>query len=213
MSSAVLLSKFPLDFTEEKLSDIARSVGPFLKLKLAFDDETGRSKCQCVVQFLDVETASSAVRNLNNTPLEGGRSLKCVFVDDDEIRNLFPQDYSNNSNNSMEPSREDKMAKLLDRESQLAAQIPPLPLGISLPNADINSLNAAIYNALVQMDQQGLELLITEISQLLTDFPELGRVLLKRNTQLLTALIQTALLVNKVDPDGISKILISNSLT
>lgn len=206
MSSAVLFSKFPPEYTEEKLGELARSVGPFLKLKLAFDDQTGRSKCQCVVQFLDVETASSAVRNLHDTPLEGGRSLKCVFVDDEEIKSLFPQDYTTGSNQST-GGGEDKMAELLNKESQLATQIPPLPLGISLPSADINSLNAAIYNALVQMDQPRLELLITEIGQMLTQFPDLGRVFLKRNPQMVTALVQAALLINRANPNEIKDIL------
>lgn len=203
MSSAVLLSKFPPEYTEERLGELARSVGPFLKLKLAFDDHTGRSRSQCVVQFLDVETASSAVRNLQGMALEGGRSLKCVFVDDDEIRTLFPQDYAEEGESA------DKMGKLLDRETQLAAQIPPLPVGVEVANPDMNSLNAAIYNALVQMEGGSLEGVLEEVQTMLADFPQLGRVFLKGNPQLVTALVQAALLVNRATPEDVRGILAS----
>lgn len=63
-STCVSIGKFPFDYTEEQVLEIARSVGPVLDIKLLFDELTGKSKGYAIVNYGDVETAGSAVMKL-----------------------------------------------------------------------------------------------------------------------------------------------------
>jgi len=81
-STSVSIGKFPFDYTEDQVLDIARSVGPVLDLKLLFDELTGKSKGYAIISYGDNETAASAVRNLNYMTLPNGRFLKCAFIND-----------------------------------------------------------------------------------------------------------------------------------
>ncbi|ABN65361.2 predicted protein [Scheffersomyces stipitis CBS 6054] len=86
-STTVSIGKFPFDYTEEQVLEIARSVGPVLDLKLLFDELTGKSKGYAIINFGDNETAASAVRNLNYMTLPNGRFLRCTFINDYDISN------------------------------------------------------------------------------------------------------------------------------
>ncbi|RLV92127.1 mRNA 3'-end-processing protein RNA15 [Spathaspora sp. JA1] len=83
-STSVSIGKFPFDYTEEQVLEIAKSVGPVLDVKLLFDDLTGKSKGYAIINYGDNETAASAVRNLNYMTLPNGRFLKCSFISEFE---------------------------------------------------------------------------------------------------------------------------------
>ncbi|KAK6202625.1 uncharacterized protein RJT21DRAFT_20849 [Scheffersomyces amazonensis] len=86
-STSVSIGKFPFDYTEDQVLEIAKSVGPVIDLKLLFDELTGKSKGYAIINYGDNETASSAVRNLNYMTLPNGRFLKCSFITDGEATN------------------------------------------------------------------------------------------------------------------------------
>ncbi|KAK6464828.1 hypothetical protein DFJ63DRAFT_94440 [Scheffersomyces coipomensis] len=86
-STSVSIGKFPFDYTEDQVLEIAKSVGPVLDLKLLFDELTGKSKGYAIINYGDNETAASAVRNLNYMTLPNGRFLKCSFITDGEATN------------------------------------------------------------------------------------------------------------------------------
>ncbi|ODV77383.1 uncharacterized protein CANTADRAFT_23510 [Suhomyces tanzawaensis NRRL Y-17324] len=88
--TSVSIGKFPFEYSEQQVLDIAKSIGPVQDLKLMFDEMTGKSKGTAIVDYGDHETAASAVRNLNYMALPNGRFLKCAFTDEEEERERLP---------------------------------------------------------------------------------------------------------------------------
>ncbi|CAL8141447.1 unnamed protein product [Orchesella dallaii] len=60
-----------MNVTEEKLREIFSEVGEVLSLKLVFDRETGKPKGYGFCEYKDVQTAMSAMRNLNGYEING----------------------------------------------------------------------------------------------------------------------------------------------
>lgn len=201
MSSAVLLSGFAADTTEERLGEICRQIGPVLRLQLAFD-QTGAPIGKAVAQFVDVETARSAVRNLGGTQL-AGRTVRCKFIEDDGIRALFPQDYMDSKQDG------DDWASLLDSRAALRQKIPPLPAGVSVEDPSVSRLNQIIYETLLGVPREQLERVVDEVAQLCAEKPDMAHVVLERCPQLLAATVQACLLLDKATPDSVKQILIS----
>lgn len=104
--NCVYIGNIPYEYTEEQVLEIAKSVGPVEDLKLLFDPVSGRSKGYAFVKYSDDETASSAIRNINNFVI-GNRSLKCSLASDTSQFEITPE----------------------------SEKLPPLPLGIQIfPN-------------------------------------------------------------------------------
>ena len=70
------------DATEEELNTLFASVGPITNFRLVHDRDTGKRKGYGFVEYTDVESAQSAVRNLNDYELHG-RTLRVNIADQD----------------------------------------------------------------------------------------------------------------------------------
>lgn len=79
-SSSVTMGRFPFEYTEQQVLEIAKRVGPVVSVKLSFDPMTGKSKGNAVVTYEDRETAASAVRNLDYLNIPNGRFIRCNFT-------------------------------------------------------------------------------------------------------------------------------------
>ncbi|KAG7664230.1 uncharacterized protein J8A68_002244 [[Candida] subhashii] len=170
-STTVSIGKFPFDYSEEQVMQIAKSVGPVLDLKLLFDDLTGKSKGYAIINYGDHETASSAVRNLNYMTLPNGRFLKCSFIND-----IF----DNNNENSK-------------------IKLPPLPLGIQLhPNQNASQVISSI---LTNVDSNTALQIMKEIKTMSVDNPKSTKLLLERFPQLALALVELGLISNTTNQD------------
>ncbi|KAI5960321.1 uncharacterized protein KGF55_004613 [Candida pseudojiufengensis] len=166
-STCVSLGKFPFDYTEEQVRDIAKSVGPVLDVKLLFDELTGKSKGYAIVNYGDVETAGSAVRNLNYTSLPNGRFLKCSIIND----------YDMNINSNSE-----------------TIKLPPLPLGIQIhPNQNASQVISSI---LTNIDSNSALQILKEIQTMSIENPKGTKLLLERFPQLSLALVELGLISN-----------------
>ena len=89
------VGNIPYDLSETQIIDIFKEVGHVVSFRLMFDRETGKPKGYGFCTFEDHETASSAVRNLNNYDING-RTLRVDFADNekdepkrDEVVNLI----------------------------------------------------------------------------------------------------------------------------
>lgn len=78
-SRTVYLGSIPYDKTEQQILDLCQTIGPVTALKMMFDPTTGKSKGYAFIEFKDLATSASAVRNLNGYTL-GSRSLKCGYT-------------------------------------------------------------------------------------------------------------------------------------
>jgi cleavage stimulation factor subunit 2 len=157
-STTVNIGKFPFDYTEQQVLEIAKSVGPVELLKLMFDEMTGKSKGNAIVKFKDAETAASAVRNLDYMTLPNGRFLRCTFTSE-----------AASASNNVE-------------------KLPMLPLGVQintnqLPNQTISTVVSSIdaNNALqVLKDAKSMTVENPRLTKLLFDsFPQLAHALVE----------------------------------
>ena len=78
-SRTVYLGSIPYDQTEQQILDLCQTIGPVTAMKMMFDPTTGKSKGYAFIEFKDLATSASAVRNLNGYQL-GSRSLKCGYT-------------------------------------------------------------------------------------------------------------------------------------
>jgi cleavage stimulation factor subunit 2 len=69
------VGNIPYEATEEKLKEIFSSVGPVVSFKLVYDRENGKPRGYGFCEFMDPETAVSAMRNLNGSEING-RALR-----------------------------------------------------------------------------------------------------------------------------------------
>ena len=79
-SRVVFVGNISFDATEQQLIDVLQTVGPVVNFRLVSDRDTGKPKGYGFCEFLDAETAQSAIRNLNNLDFHG-RSLRVGVAD------------------------------------------------------------------------------------------------------------------------------------
>lgn len=173
--SIVYINSIPFEYTEEQVAEIARSVGPITDLKLMFDSATGRSKGSAFVRYSDRETATSAVRNLNNMNV-GNRYLRCTFASDSDAFDSIPE-FSNFN------------------------KLPPLPLGVQLYLNQ--TAQQAIAHILSTLDLQNATEMLKEARTMSLENPQLMKKLLEQCPQLAHALVETSLMINVTSADVI----------
>ncbi|CAM9019757.1 unnamed protein product [Wickerhamomyces anomalus] len=143
-------------------------------------------------QVLDVETASSAVRNLNNYSI-GNRSLKCDFSNENSLSGS--NGTGNNSGKGNNRSED---------------TLPPLPPGRSLRPGE--SYSDAISQTLQSLDPTRLNNLIRDVKQMSQKNPILMEELLAQCPQLSYALVETLLITQKASPEDITQILLGSAI-
>lgn len=222
-SRVIYIGSIPFDQTEEQILDIARSVGPVVSSKLLFDKETGKSKGYAFIEYDDIETASSAVRNLNNYAI-GNRYLKCNFSSEQAITNSGNNNNNNNNNNNISGSMNNgntngSNGSLMNNNGQISSykryanlkkieqEIPPLPPGIEISNPTVESLTATVTNALNQLDPNRLKNLLNDAKIMSNEHPTLTSLLLLKNPQLIFSLVQAAMLLGHASPEDVKHLL------
>ena len=149
-SRVVYLGSIPYDQTEEQILDLCSNVGPVNNLKMMFDPQTGRSKGYAFIEFRDLESSASAVRNLNGYQL-GSRFLKCGYSSNSDISGVSqqqqqqqqqPQQYNGsggNSNNNNNNNNNGNSNNTISNDFQnsgnsnfLNLKFPELPSGIDV---------------------------------------------------------------------------------
>ena len=78
----VFVGNLSFDCSEEDIRSLFSQVGPVSQLRLVVDHSTGKRKGFGFIEFLDAETALSAVRNLNDIEFHG-RPLRVSVAEQD----------------------------------------------------------------------------------------------------------------------------------
>ncbi|CAI4039227.1 hypothetical protein SMKI_07G2050 [Saccharomyces mikatae IFO 1815] len=141
-SRVVYLGSIPYDQTEEQILDLCSNVGPVINLKMMFDPQTGRSKGYAFIEFRDLESSASAVRNLNGYQL-GSRFLKCGYSSNSDISGVSQQQQqqqynaSNGNNNNSSNGGNNNNNNGPDFQNSgnsnfLSQKFPELPSGIDV---------------------------------------------------------------------------------
>jgi cleavage stimulation factor subunit 2 len=83
-SKFVFVGNIPWDVTEEVMAELFREPGPLVSFRLVVDKDTLKPRGYGFAEYFDLETAKSAVRNLNEIEVSG-RKLRVNFADNNEM--------------------------------------------------------------------------------------------------------------------------------
>jgi len=186
MSRVVFVGNIPYNFSEEQLVQIFSTVGTVVGFRLVFERETGKPKGYGFCEYLDHETAQSAVRNLNGKEV-GGRPLRIDLADSDPLLE----------------GRSTSFGELLEGEKKNVADnsteswLSNLPQGVPIPPGK-TSLDV-ITNAVVGATQSQIYEILHDLKSFMNQHPDRARILLVANPQLASALFQAMILHNIAD--------------
>lgn len=188
-SRTVYLGSIPYDQTEQQILDLCSNVGPVTGLKMMFDPQTGKSKGYAFIEFKDLATSASAVRNLNGYSL-GTRALKCGYTTGGGIS----EEYSlTNRGELIQPG-------VVSASSQKEELLyPDLPEGLDV-NINMTTPAMAISSELTRLSKREQFQLLEKLQEMCRNDREAFVSLLKQCPQL-SFVVAELLLTN-----GISQI-------
>lgn len=197
----IYIGSIPYDQTEQQVLEIANTIGPVVNMKMMFDKETGKSKGYAFIEYKDVETAASAVRNLNNYSI-GNRQLKCDFSTENSLSSggNTGGNYGNNNSSNNYSNNNSHHHSHRKRE-----QLPPLPSGIVLGPGE--NYQESIAQSLKSLDSHRLNNLIQDSIKSAHSNPRLMRQLLQQCPQFAYAIVEGLLMTNSVRQEDIALLL------
>ncbi|TVY45074.1 Cleavage stimulation factor subunit [Lachnellula subtilissima] len=198
-SKSVFVGNIPYGLTEEQIVDIFSSAGKVLNFRLVYDRETGRPKGFGFAEYPDSDSASSAVRNLNDYEIMN-RKLRVDFSNDagGDDDNSAPAGYQHPPPSNGMPIPPPSQAHNGN------STLPPLPLGIDLP-AGLDCPDA-ISRTLSTLPPQQLLDVLSQMKTLATTDPSKATELLHQAPQLSYAIFQALLLMGLVSTDALTSV-------
>lgn len=170
---SVFVGNIPYEATEEALKEIFIQAGPVVSFRLVYDRETGKPKGYGFCEYQDIETAQSALRNLNNTDFNG-RPLR-VGVAAGE-------------------SNKDEMAGM---QQALGGPVLESPYGDPV---EPEKAPEAISKAVASLPPEQMFELMKQMKLCIQNNPTEARNMLLQNPQLAYALLQAQIVMKIVDP-------------
>lgn len=174
------VGNIPYEATEEKLKEIFSSVGPVVSFKLVYDRDNGKPRGYGFCEFMDPETAMSAMRNLNGVEING-RALRVDSASNErsELQNM-PQ----GSGGGMMPNIPTGPAAPAAEPSMFGDSVDP------------EKAPEAITKAVASLPPEQMFELMRQMKECIVNNPQEARDMLLKNPQLAYALLQ-ALVVMK----------------
>lgn len=196
VSKSVFIGNIPYGLTEEQIIDIFSSAGKVLSFRLVYDRETGRPKGFGFAEYPDSDSASSAVRNLNDYEIMN-RKLRVDFSNDgSEDENLTTQ------NNYYPPAPSNGVPipppNMQNNSSILLPTGVDLPPGLSCPDAISRTLNTLPPAQLLDV--------LSQMKTLTSTDPAKATELLHQAPQLSFAIFQALLLMGLVSPSALESV-------
>uniref|UniRef100_A0A0B7B8Q6 RRM domain-containing protein n=1 Tax=Arion vulgaris TaxID=1028688 RepID=A0A0B7B8Q6_9EUPU len=170
---SVFVGNIPYDATEEQLRDVFIQAGPVVSFRLVYDRETGKPKGYGFCEYQDVETAQSAMRNLNNYDFNG-RPLRVGVA-------------------AGEQSKDEGKAM----QQALGGQIVESPYGEPV---EPEKAPEAISKAVASLPPEQMFELMKQMKLCIQNNPNEARNMLLQNPQLAYALLQAQIVMKIVDP-------------
>ncbi|KAG0635489.1 hypothetical protein HOY80DRAFT_1011848 [Tuber brumale] len=218
----VFVGNIPYGLTEEQITEIFSSVGRVLSFRLVYDRETGRPKGFGFAEYIDQETAASAVRNLDNYEIMG-RKLRVDFSHEGSATEGMGMDdimssvggvagpitstpiinAPNTANTTATTST--TSASGAGAQASGSGVLPALPLGADLP-AGLNAPDA-ISRTLSALQPPQLLDILGQMKALVTADPLKATELLRQAPQLSYAIFQALLLMNLVDTSVLTQVI------
>lgn len=194
-SRIVYLGSIPYDQTEQQILDLCSNVGPVMNMKMMFDSTTGKSKGYAFIEFKDLESSASAIRNLNGYQL-GNRFLKCGYASNNDISNSNSNINNNNNNANDNSNNNNSIGSENGDNSTKSMRFPNLPQGIDV-NINMTTPAMMISSELSKYDKAKQLALLKKLQDLCKEEPEWSLQLLNEYPQL-TYVIAELLLTNGI---------------
>ncbi|KAI8735459.1 cleavage stimulation factor subunit 2 [Biomphalaria glabrata] len=170
---SVFVGNIPYDATEEQLREVFIQAGPVVSFRLVYDRETGKPKGYGFCEYQDVETAQSAMRNLNNYDFNG-RPLRVGVA-------------------AGEQNKDEGKAM----QQALGGQIVESPYGEPV---EPDKAPEAISKAVASLPPEQMFELMKQMKLCIQNNPNEARSMLLQNPQLAYALLQAQIVMKIVDP-------------
>ncbi|PTB46717.1 hypothetical protein M441DRAFT_126687 [Trichoderma asperellum CBS 433.97] len=195
-SRVVFVGNIPYGLSEEQITDIFSSAGKVERFRLVYDSETGRPKGFGFADYPDTDSASSAVRNLNEYEIMG-RKLRVDFSNEQKSTD----DDSQNTGASN--------GGAASGYNTQSTPLPPLPAGKEIPPG--LTCTDAISRTLNTLPPPQLLDILSQMKTLATSEPQRATELLQQAPQLAYAVFQSLLLMGLVSPEAIQSVVDPNA--
>ncbi|KAG5970192.1 hypothetical protein E4U58_000606 [Claviceps cyperi] len=196
-SRVVFVGNIPYGLSEEQITEIFGRAGKVERFRLVYDSETGRPKGFGFADYPDTDSASSAVRNLNDFEVMG-RKLRVDFSneqksgDDDNQMISIPTNGATGNTHNAQP-----------------VSLPPLPAGQEIPPG--LTCTDAISRTLNTLPPSQLLDILSQMKILAATEPQRATELLQQAPQLSYAVFQALLLMGLISPEAIQSVVDPNA--
>lgn len=199
-SRVVFVGNIPYGLSEEQITDIFSSAGKVERFRLVYDSETGRPKGFGFADYPDTDSASSAVRNLNEYEIMG-RKLRVDFSNEQKSTDDDSQTPGQNAGASN--------GGAASGYNTQSTPLPPLPAGKEIPPG--LTCTDAISRTLNTLPPPQLLDILSQMKTLATSEPQRATELLQQAPQLAYAVFQSLLLMGLVSPEAIQSVVDPNA--
>ncbi|KAL9484737.1 hypothetical protein ACSS6W_003526 [Trichoderma asperelloides] len=199
-SRVVFVGNIPYGLSEEQITDIFSSAGKVERFRLVYDSETGRPKGFGFADYPDTDSASSAVRNLNEYEIMG-RKLRVDFSNEQKSTDDDSQTPGQNTGASN--------GGAASGYNTQSTPLPPLPAGKEIPPG--LTCTDAISRTLNTLPPPQLLDILSQMKTLATSEPQRATELLQQAPQLAYAVFQSLLLMGLVSPEAIQSVVDPNA--
>ena len=193
----IFIGNISFDLSEQQIMDVFKDIGPIISFKLMFDRETGKPRGFAFCEYADLETANSAIRNLNGYEING-RVLKVDYADQD-----VPVTGGTSSGTGQ---TQQQLAASLSPSMSASTGTPFLPVINTTQYTTLEAINATLAG----LSNQQLHELLMHAKNLSLNDPAQAKAFLEANPAVSYALLQSLLLMNAIDPRIAQQILGGN---
>lgn len=179
---SVFIGNIPYEATEEELKSIFSRVGPVVSLRLMYDQATRQPKGFGFIEYRDIETAYSCMRNLNDVEY-GGRPMRVDWADH-ELRNAESVKKVLSTSNAEVSERTEKIVaeKLQEFRGKITDEMMGVVNECMKGHRDIELI-------VDQLSRDQLVLFLADLQNLALDFPAQARSFLDTCPQMKVAAV------------------------
>lgn len=177
---SVFVGNIPYEATEDELKTIFSRVGPVVSIRLMHDKDTRQPKGFGFIEYRDIETAYSCMRNLNDVEY-GGRPMRVDWADH-ELRNAESVQKVLRTANAEVSERTEKIVaeKLQEFKGKITDDM------MDAVNDDMRT-HREIEQIVNHLSRDQMTLLLSELRKLVLQSPEIARTYLDTNPQIKVA--------------------------
>jgi len=200
-----IVGNIPYDATEEQLVEIFKEVGNIISFRLVPDKDTGKPKGYGFCEYVDSDTALSAIRNLSGREFNG-RSLKVDFAENENLK----QANATGPNNPIQPTPTTLPNQPNPANWPVHSTVPNMNVPMHMNNNNppnpnptvpvVGGVQSEINKVIDSMSHQQLYEVMVQMKGLIQTYPEQARQMLISSPQLAYALLQTQVVLGMINP-------------